>query len=315
MVGYLYTKYIELYTNHDESEEECKMKYGCQSMVNKIDSILIKKPEQAFISQENLNKNYEAYNYIGCPNYEKSVEEYDVFEKIIRDNVENVYYLPENNLVGLDSIYAHDSLKVTKRGAIYFPMGKELRKNESRVTEEFLKSNGVPTLGHIEAPGKMEGGDVVWIDEKTVAIGCGYRTNYEGIKQFKELTQDFVEEYIVVETPYADGPDACLHLMSIISLVDKDLAVVYSKYMPVVFRNYLIDRGIKLIDVDDKEYDYLGCNVLAIAPRKVVIIDGVPNITKKLREEGCEVFTYPGKEVSFRGTGGPTCFTCPITRE
>ncbi|SUB56423.1 dimethylarginine dimethylaminohydrolase family protein [Peptoniphilus lacrimalis] len=291
------------------------MNYGCQSMVGKITDILLKSPKDAFISQENLERNYEAFNYIGCPNYEKTLKEYEIFEGIIKKNVENVYYLPKDDRTGLDSIYAHDSLKVTKKGAIYFPMGKNLRSKESLVTEEFLKSHGVPTLGRIEAPGKMEGGDIVWLDERTVAIGLGYRTNKEGIEQFKKLTKDFIDEYIIVPMPHGEGKDECLHLMSVISLVDDDLAVVYSKFMPVFFREYLIKRGIKLLEVNDKEYAYLGSNVLALDKRKCIIIEGVPEIQKKLEDEGCTVYTYPGKELSFRGTGGPTCLTHPICRK
>ena len=290
------------------------MKYGCQSMVGKIESILIKKPEQVFISQEHLNETWEEFKYFGCPDYEKVLDEYKVFEKYITENVENVYYLPQDDRTGLDSIYTHDPLKITKKGAIYFPMGKVLRGREYQATREFLEGIGVPTLGEIKAPGKMEGGDVLWIDEKTVAIGRGYRTNDEGIRQFKDLTKDIIDEYIIVPMPHGDGVDACLHLMSIISFVDVDKAVVYSKYMPVFFREYLIDRGIQLIEAEDDEYDYLGTNLLALEPGKVILIDGCPKIEGKLRDMGIEVMTYEGREVSYRGTGGPTCLTCPITR-
>ncbi len=290
------------------------MNYGCQSMTGKIESILLKKPEQAFIGQENLNASWEKFKYFGCPDYEKVLEEYAVFEKFIRENVEHVYYLPEDGRTGLDSIYTHDPLKITKKGAVYFPMGKELRSREYLATKAYLESIGIPTLGEIKAPGKMEGGDVLWIDEKTVAIGRGYRTNDEGIRQFKELTKDVVEEYIIIPMPHGEGEDCCLHLMSIISFVDTDKAVVYSKYMPVFFREYLIDRGIRLIECSDEEYDYLGSNVLALEPGKCITIAGNPDIVKKMRDAGVEVFTYEGKEVSYKGTGGPTCLTCPLKR-
>ena len=290
------------------------MKYGCQSMVGKIESILIKKPEQAIISQENLNKTWEEFKYFGCPDYETVLKEYAVFEKYIKENVENVYYLPQDERTGLDSIYTHDPLKITKKGAIYFPMGKALRSKEYLATKAYLESIGVPTLGEIKAPGKMEGGDVLWIDEKTVAIGRGYRTNDEGIRQFKELTKDIVDEYIIVPMPHGEGEDACLHLMSIISFVDTDKAVVYSKFMPVFFREYLLEKGFMLIEADDDEYDYLGTNLLALEPGKVILIKGCSKIEKKLKDLGLTVMTYEGKELSYRGTGGPTCLTCPITR-
>lgn len=290
------------------------MKYGCQSMVGKIDSILIKKPENAFISQENLDKTWEDFKYFGCPDYEKVLEEYAVFEKYITENVENVYYLPQDDRTGLDSIYTHDPLKITKKGAIYFPMGKELRSKEYLATQAYLESIGIPTLGEIKSPGKMEGGDVLWIDEKTVAIGRGYRTNDEGIRQFKELTEGIIDEYIIIPMPHGDGEDCCLHLMSIISFVDVDKAVVYSKYMPVFFRELLIERGIQLIECNDEEYDYLGTNVLCLEPGKCITIDGNPEIIQKMRDAGVEVLTYEGKELSYKGTGGPTCLTSPLYR-
>ena len=244
------------------------MKFGCQSMVGKIESILLKRPQQAFISQEHLNQNWEAFKYFGCPDYEKVLKEYDAFETIIKNHVKNVY----------------------------------------------LESIGIPTLGVIQAPGKMEGGDVLWIDEKTVAIGRGYRTNDEGIRQFKEMTKDIINEYIIVPMPHGEGEDCCLHLMSIISFVDTDKAVVYSKYMPVFFREYLLGRGIQLIECNDQEYDYLGSNLLALEPGKCVLIDGCPEIQKKVEDAGVTVYTYEGKELSYRGTGGPTCLTCPLLR-
>lgn len=290
------------------------MNYGCQSMTGKVEAILIKRPEEAFISQKNLDENWEKFKYFGCPDYEKTLEEYDAFEKFIKENVPNVYYLKQDDRAGLDSIYTHDPLKVTKKGAIYFPMGKDVRGREREATREYLESLGIPTLGEIKAPGKMEGGDVLWIDEKTVAIGRGYRTNDEGIRQFKELTKDIIDEYIIVPMPHGDGEECCLHLMSIISFVDTDKAVVYSKYMPVFFREYLIDRGIQLIECGDEEYDYLGTNVLCVAPGKCITIAGNPDITQKMRDAGIDVTTYEGKEMSYRGTGGPTCLTCPLYR-
>ncbi|MBS4538122.1 amidinotransferase [Clostridium sp. D2Q-11] len=291
------------------------MKYDSQSMVSTIGSILIKHPKDAFISQENLKEKHEEFNYIGCPDYEKVLEEYKTFEQIIKDYVENIYYLPKDDNTGLDSIYTHDTAKITSKGAIYFPMGKRLRRGEPEATKEYLESIGIPTLGQIKGKGKMEGGDVVWIDEETVAIGRGYRTNDEGIKQFKELVKDFVKEVIVVQLPHAEGPDECLHLMSIISMVDRDLAVVYSKYMPVFFRDYLLEKGIKLIEVNDKEYEYLGSNVLALSPRKCLMLKGNPITKKKLIEAGAEVFEYEGYDLSYRGTGGPTCLTMPLYRK
>jgi N-dimethylarginine dimethylaminohydrolase len=284
-------------------------------MIGKIRTILLKHPKDAFISQEHLNENCAKFNYYGCPDYETVLSQFAVFEDIVKKYVETVLYLPKDSGTGLDSIYTHDPLKITKNGAIYFNMGKELRRPEAAATRAYLESIGIPALGTIDAPASMEGGDVLWIDEDTVAIGRGYRTNDEGIRQFIDLTKDCVKEHIIVPMPHADGRDACLHLMSVISFVDTDKAVVYSKYMPVFFRELLLERGFKLIEVSDEEYEYLGSNLLALSPGRVILIDSCPEIRGKLEAAGVEVFTYPGSDLSYMGTGGPTCLTCPVWRE
>lgn len=290
------------------------MKYGCQSMTGKIESILIKHPRDAFISQENLDRTWEEYRFLGCPDYEKVLDEYQIFEDILKRHIPDIHYLPRDSRTGLDSIYTHDPLKITKKGAIYFPMGKAVRGRENLATREYLESIGVPTLGVITAPGKIEGGDILWLDDRTVAIGRGYRTNDEGIRQFRELTKGLIDEYIIVPMPHGEGEDACLHLMSIISLVDTDKAVVYSKYMPVFFRDLLLARGLQLIECNDAEYDYLGTNLLALEPGTCILIEGCPDVQAKLEAAGVTVHNYPGRNLSYYGTGGPTCLTCPITR-
>ena len=289
--------------------------YGCHSMTGKIRSIVLKKPDDAFISQDHLNLEWQRFNYVQVPDYQKVVEEFSVFEKIIRSHVDNILYLPQSESVGLDSIYTHDSLKVTNKGAVYFNTGKVLRQRESFETQKLLEAAGVPTLGRIVSPGLMEGGDVVWLDERTVAIGLGYRTNMAGVEQFKEITRGLIDDYVLVPMPHGDGEDQCLHLMSVISLVSDSLAVVYSRYMPVVFRRLLLDRGVRLIEVGDTEYENLGSNVLALAPDICVIMEGNPLIKQALEDAGCQVHTYPGRNVSFYGTGGPTCLTCPVCRD
>jgi arginine deiminase len=290
------------------------MEYGCQSMVNKVESILIKHPKDAFISQEHLNQKWKDYKYIGCPDFEAAVKEFSEFEKIIKKWVPDIHYLLSEKSVGIDSIYTHDSVKVTKQGAIYFPMGKALRKTETSAMQRYLEDIGIKTLGHIEGKGKMEGGDIVWLDDQTVAVGLGYRTNEEGIRQFRALTENFIKEVIIVPLPYADGPDACLHLMSLISLINQNLAVVYLKYMPVFFKKLLENRGITLINVSEKEYNHLGSNILALAPGKCVMLQGNPKVQNLLEKSGVEIYLYPGLDLSIKGTGGPTCLTQPLFR-
>lgn len=288
--------------------------YGSQSMVQRLERVLVKHPAAAFHNQAHLDAHSAAHGYIGVPDYARVLEEYAVFEGVLAGFGCEILHLPPDPAVGLDSIYTHDPLKVTQAGAIYLPMGKALRSAEGQAARRFLEAQGIPTLGAIEPPANIEGGDIVWLDERTVAIGRGYRTNDAGIQAFKDLTRGLVDEVIVVPLPHAGGPEACLHLMSLISLVDRDLAVVYSKYMPVAFRQYLLQRGLTLVETPDDEYDNLGTNVLALAPRVCLMLAGNPAVRAGLLAAGAIVHTYPGYEVSYRGTGGPTCLTAPLLR-
>ena len=154
----------------------------------------------------------------------------------------------------------------------------------------------------------------MWLNERIAAVGEGYRSNAEGIRQFKALLGNLVDEVISVPLPHWAGPGDCLHLMSNISPIDHDLYLVYSRLLPVPFRKYLLHRQIQLIEVPDKEYDSMGCNVLALAPRKVIMLEGNPITRQLLEREGVEIHTYDGSEISLKGAGGPTCLTRPFLR-
>lgn len=284
------------------------------SMIDKLTDVIVKHPKDAFISQEHLQENWKKFNYVSEPNYEKALEEYEEFLAILSKHVENIYFLPKDDSVGLDSLYAHDPVKFTPKGAIILKSGKELRQSEAQVYKRFLEENNIPIIGELTGEACADGGDIIWLDDRTLAIGRGYRTNDEAIEQIREMTKDFVDEFIVVQLPHDQGEEECLHLMSFISLVDKDLAVVYSPLMPVFFRQLLIKRGIKLIEVDEKEYMNLGCNVLTLAPRVCVLPEGNPKVKEQLEQNDVTVYTYKGHEISYLGTGGPTCLTAPVRR-
>ncbi|MCP4727210.1 MAG: amidinotransferase [bacterium] len=289
--------------------------FGSQSETGRIFNILLKHPKDAFISKENIDAQWEKLNYLSPPDYDKALEEYENFAQLLKNEVQEFYYLPQNDRTGLDSLYTHDPVIITKKGAILCTMGKAERQGEPGAISTVLADIGIPVLGAITGEGTLEGGDVVWLNEKTLAVGMGYRTNLEGIRQLQELTADFVDNFIVVTLPHWKGPDDCLHLMSMLSPVDDDLAVVYSPLMPVPFRQGLIEMGIKLIEVPEEEYDSMGCNILALAPRKCLMLSGNPLTKKKLEDEGVEVLEYEGKEISHKGAGGPTCLTRPLLRE
>jgi len=288
--------------------------FGCQSMYAPIRRMALKHPRQAFISQENLEAQWQSLVYFGCPDFENSLAEYEKFVGALEQFDFEIHYAPEDETTGLDSIYVHDPLVISERGAILCSMGKAARAPEPAAAEKYLAEMGVPVIGKITGDGKLEGGDVLWVGERTLAVGQGFRTNAEGLRQLRVFLDDAVDEIFPVQLPYWTGPQDCLHLLSFISIVDEDLAVVYSRLMPVPFREWLLEHGFNFVEVPDEEYDSLGCNVLAVAPRKCVMLAGNPVTKKRLEEAGAQVWTYEGNDISFKGTGGPTCLTRPILR-
>lgn len=291
------------------------MAYGCQSMVKPVRRMLLKHPREAFISPRNLLEEWKNLNYSGCPDYTKALEEYDLFVSWLARAVPQLDFLPRHSGTGLDSIYTRDPVIVTRRGAILCRMGKAQRGEEPAATEQYLLEAAVPVLGRITGQGRLEGGDVVWIDERTLAVGQGYRTNSEGVAQLRDLTRSFVNELIVVPLPHWNGPRDVLHLMSMLSPIDDDLALAYSRLLPVPFRQRLLERGIKLVEVPDEEYDSMGGNVLAVSPRKCVMLSGNPRTKQRLEDEGVAVWEFKGDEICAKGAGGPTCLTQPVWRE
>ncbi|WP_035423995.1 dimethylarginine dimethylaminohydrolase family protein [Bacillus sp. UNC438CL73TsuS30] len=283
-------------------------------MHKKLGHVIVKHPKDAFLNQEHLSKEWKKFNYLEEPDFTKAQQEYEKFLSILNQHVEQIDFLPTSESVGLDSLYAHDPVKFTKNGAIILKSGKKLRQPEAGVYKEFLQEKGIPIIGELTGDAVCDGGDIVWLNDRTLLVGRGYRTNDEAIRQLKEITKDLVDEFIVVQLPHDQGEDECLHLMSFISLVDEDLAVVYSRLMPVFLRQMLIERGIQLIEVPDDEYLRLGCNVLALAPRVCMIASENPSTKQQLLDAGATVYEYEGNEISYLGTGGPTCLTCPVVR-
>lgn len=291
------------------------MKFGVKNMVDPIESILLKHPKDAFISQEHLEEQYKEHHFLGVPNYEKSLEEYEQFVEILEEYIDDIYYLPKDDRTTIDSIYAHDSIKMTAKGPIYMNMGKEQRKGEPTATKEYLDSLGIPSIGDMSPEELGEGGDVLLLDEDTAFVGISYRTNMAGYEKVKDITKDFIQDVYPIQLPYYNGPEEILHITSFISPVDHKLAVTYSPLMPIYFREMLLEKGYEFIEVDKKEYDQLGTNVLALAPKVVVLNDRCPETARKLREKGCTVHTYSGENISLLGMGGPTCLTHPLYRK
>jgi N-dimethylarginine dimethylaminohydrolase len=284
------------------------------SEVGRITRLVVKAPRDAFRDQHAIDDQWRALGFTEAPDFAGAVAEFGGFLDLLRQSGAEILSLPDADNVGLDSIYVRDASVVCDRGVILCAMGKPLRAGEPAAQGAAFAHWGIPVIGRIEPPGQLEGGDVVWLDDRTIVVGRGYRTNDEGIRQLHGLLGDSIDELIVVPLPHWRGAGDVFHLMSILSPVADDLAVVYSPLMPVSFRERLIHRGMALVEVPDDEFDSMGANVLALAPRQVVMVEGNPKTRARLEHAGVEVLQYAGREISLKGGGGPTCLTRPITR-
>lgn len=280
----------------------------------RLAGVLVKHARDAFVSDAGISSQWKGLNFSAPPEFSRAVGEYDRFLEVIAASGTEILFLPQGNGLTLDSIYTRDAAVVGSDGVILGSMGKPSRAAEPSAQEHELRRQGWPIAGSIAAPGQLEGGDLVWLDQKTVVVGQGARTNAEGIRQLKALLNGSFDELIVVPLPEYPGQHDVMHLMSLISPVDSDLAVVYSRLLPEAFRQTLLHRGYQLIDVPDDEFETMGTNVLALGPRKCVMLNGNPKTRAALEKAGAGVQVYDGAEISLKGGGGPTCLTRPLAR-
>jgi N-dimethylarginine dimethylaminohydrolase len=284
------------------------------SEVDRLARLIVKHPRDAFGGPARIQAEWRDLGFTAPPDFARAIEEYDRFLELLGRSGAEILLLPAGQAVGLDSLYARDASIVCDRGVILCAMGKPQRTGEPGAQASAFAEWGIPVVGRIEPPGRLEGGDLVWLGPRTVAVGRGYRTNDEGIEQLRRLLGDAIDELIVVPLPHWRGPGDVFHLMSILSPVAHDLAVVYSPLMPVPFRDRLLARGLELVEVPDEEFDSMGANVLALAPRHVLMLAGNPRTRARLERAGVQVLEYVGQEISLKGGGGPTCLTRPLVR-
>ncbi len=285
----------------------------CHTEVGPLESILLRHARDAFESQELTNRTWVEFGFAGPPDVQRAIAEYDRFEEVLTGFGVRIEYLRGEGL-GLDSIYTRDASVLCDRGAILCNMGKQLRREEPIAHDRAYAAMGVPVIGAITGDGLLEGGDVVWIGDDTLAVGRGYRTNSEGIRQLRELIGNAAGDVIVVPLPHWRGPGDVFHLMSVLSPIDRDLALVYSPLLSVPFREALLSRSIDLVEVPDEEFGTLGGNVLTVRPRTCIMLDGNPVTRARLEDAGVEVHVVSGTEICMKGAGGPTCLTRPIRR-
>ena len=283
--------------------------FGCQTMYQQLRRVLVRPPDGAFGAADP-----QRWHYTGQPDLAVAIAEHEALVEQIRESGAEVivhdHELPDH----ADALYVHDPAIVTDRGAIILRMGKVLRRGEEEAIAAAFEKAGVPIHAKLTGEALAEGGDLLWIDEGTLAVGQGYRTNAEGLRQLTAALRPLEVETVPVQLPYGDGPAACLHLMSLISILDADLAVVFLPLLPVPFVELLKSQGIRFVEVPESEFPTMATNVLALGPRRCLALDGNPQTRRRLEEAGCEVLTYRGVELSLKAEGGPTCLTRPIFR-
>ena len=284
-------------------------RFGGHSMVAKLRTVIVRRPAAPAAPD-----NWTDFGYLHPVDHADAEREHATLRQILSSEVETVIEVGPDQPGALDAIFAYDPSIVTDAGAVLLRPGKALRLAEVDDAAATYADLGVPVVGRIEAPGTVEGGDTLWIDDSTLAVGQGYRTNAAGIAQLTSILSPLGVTVLTVALPHWRGPTECLHLMSLISPVDTDLAAVYLPLMATSFVQELQSRGWRLIEVPDEEFDSLGCNVLALAPGRCLALEGNPVTRDRLEAAGCDVLTYEGAEVSLNRAGGPTCLTRPLWR-
>jgi N-dimethylarginine dimethylaminohydrolase len=284
--------------------------YNSQSMIKPLRRVLVKRPDQAFSTADPAK-----WHYTGRPDLEVAQQEHDNLVTILRQAGVEIIYHDAPQPDHADAIFVYDPVLITTQGAIILSLGKALRRGEEAMMARRLEALGIPIYARLHGVARAEGGDLLWVDDQTLAVGQGFRTNVEGLRQLNEALQPLDIATIPVALPYYHGPEACLHLLSLISIVDYRVAVVYLPLLSAPFWRYLKERGFYLIEVPDEEFATMGPNVLALAPGKCLMLAGNPITQQRLEAAGCEVLTYTGNEISLKAEGGPTCLTRPIWRE
>jgi dimethylargininase len=280
--------------------------FGCQSMTARLRRVLVRPPVPSSWAA------WKAYGWRAEPDPVRMGEEHEAFRTLLAEAGAEVVVAATPQALDPDAIYVYDPALVSDRGALLLRPGKEGRRGEVEVLGADLVEAGVPIAMRVEAPGTVEGGDTLWLDERTLLVGRGYRTNDEGIRQLAEGLPGV--DAIPFDLPHLRGAGEVLHLLSLLSPLDEDLAVAYLPLMPVRLVELLAERGVELVEVPDEEFETMGPNVLALAPRVALALEGNDETRRRMERAGVDVRVYRGDEISRKGDGGPTCLTRPLLR-
>jgi len=289
-------------------------RFNGHSMVGLLQRVLVCSPRTAGWNQPDRASAWRDLGFLHAPNFDAAQSQHDTLcRKLATAGVE-IVELPAAPELSLDAVYTHDASLATDFGLIVMRPGKSNRVAEGPRHGSFCSAQGIPTLATINPPGTTEAGDIVWLDPKTLLIGHGYRTNAAGIAQMRALLAPKGIEVLSAPLPHGSGPSTCLHLMSLISLLDEKTAIVDLPWLAVETVELLKDRGFTTIGIDYSERDTLACNVLALGNKKLLAIEENRKTNDRLRQAGFDVRTFPGSELCINGGGGPTCLTRPLLR-
>jgi dimethylargininase len=251
------------------------------------------------------------YGWRAAPDHAAAAAEHEIFAGLLEDAGAEVV-ISRHDPGNPDAIYAYDPVLVGRDGAVLLRPGKEGRRSEPAALASTLDAAGVPVAGEVAEPALAEGGDTLWLDETTLLVGIGYRTNEAAIEALRDAFAGV--EVLGFDLPHWNGAGEVMHLMSFISPLDVDLALVYPRLAPVRLMRLLAERGISVLEVPDEEFESQGSNVLALGPRRALALDGNPETRRRMERAGVDVVVYRGDEISRKGDGGPTCLTRPLLR-
>ncbi len=295
------------------AEDARAIDFGVASMTAPLRRVAMRRPGRATFEADP-----ELWHYAGPLDADRLARQYDAFVGCVADSGAEIEWIPGADDDGLaDSIFVFDSSFMTSAGAILLRPGKALRRPEVALHEELYRRLEVPVIGGIEPPGLAEGGDMLWIDEHTLAVGRSFRTNQSGIDQLFEILAPVGVNLHAFDVPVWHGSAACLHLLSLVSPLDRDLALVYPRLLPVALRALMRGRGIRCLEASDGEFaasNGLNLNVLATGPRRCVAVDGFPRTVELMRDAGCQVTCFDADALCIPCEGGPTCMTLPVWR-
>jgi N-dimethylarginine dimethylaminohydrolase len=289
-------------------------RFNGHSMVGPLERVLVCSPRAAGWNLPERATRWQELGFHHLPDFPKAHLQHEAFCRELAHAGAEVIELDASEELSLDAAYAHDASLATDFGLIEMRPGKPNREAEGAHHARFSERIGIPVFGTIKYPGGSEAGDILWLDAKTLLIGQGYRTNAASIQQMRNLLAPKNVEVLTAPLPYGNGPSECLHLMSLISLLDEQTALVDLPWLAVETVELLKSRGFRFIEIDYAERGTLACNVLSLGNNRLLAIEENQNTNIKLRQAGFDVRTFPGNEICVNGSGGPTCLTRPLLR-